>query len=164
MNEKELYASIKKNLRRLFVSSAIYGLVFINWIDLYTTGPAYHLWLILMYFLPFMFIFYSKKILSIFDLEIVIALGLHTSLMNDIFWGIPNAFIRYPEDPLGYLARYYSLWLIPQPTFLGWYADIGFVKIPVYSWTMALTIYLRIIVVALLHFHIKTKLKEITEA
>ncbi len=131
----------------LFVFAVIYGLVFINYIDIITSGSSvggYHLWLTLMYFLPF-------AILSVIDIKnfkLTIGLGLTASLMNDVFYGAVRNLMGEHYD----LGRYYSLWLLPQSAKL-FNLNLGFAVIEVQSWMMALSIYLRIVAVGLLLYY-----------
>ena len=67
---------------KLFTYATLYGLIMINYIDLITPGAyAYHLWLITMYFAPFIVILF---IYGFDDWELVISMGLLASLMNDL--------------------------------------------------------------------------------
>jgi hypothetical protein len=122
----------------LLVFAVIYGLIFINFIDIITPGgniSGYHLWLVLMYFLPF-------AALSIFDIKnwkLTIGLGLVVSLMNDVFYGAVSCLMGRPIN----LSNYYSLWLIPQNSTL-FNLNLGFTIINVQSWMMASAIYLRL--------------------
>ena len=130
---------VNKKFKFYIALSIIYGVIFINYIDLVYSGHGYHLWLIAMYFFPFF-------ALSVFNLRrnlrLTLALGFIASLMNDLFYG-----------PIGYLfglrsdlARYLTLWLIPSNNFL-FNLNLGFVTIQVFSWMMALSIYGRIALV-----------------
>ncbi len=128
----------------LIAFAVIYGLVFINYIDIASTGLnyGYHMWLVFMYFVPFA----GFSLLNFKNLPLTLSLGLLTSLMNDVFYGAVKYLVGIPYD----LGRYYSLWLIPQNTQL-FSLDLGFTVTPVYSWMMALSIYIRIgVVVGLL--------------
>jgi hypothetical protein len=120
--------------------AVIYGLFFINYIDIASTGlvPGYHLWLVFMYFLPF--VGFARG--NIRNLKLTLGLGLLASLMNDVFYGFMSSLIH----PLFNLARYYNLWLIPQDNVL-FSLNLGFTVLPVYSWLMAFSIYIRITVV-----------------
>jgi hypothetical protein len=140
--------ALKENKTLVLLAFAvIYGLIFINYIDVITSGSGiggYHLWLTLMYFVPF-------AILSVIDIKnfkLTIGLGLTASLMNDVFYGVVRNLMSAPYD----LARYYSLWLIPQSTKL-FSLNLGFTVIEVQSWMMAFSIYLRIIVASLLLYY-----------
>lgn len=128
----------ERKLRFLIVFAVIYGLVFINYIDIISPGGSeygYHLWLTLMYFLPFIG-------LSISDLEnwkLTLALGLIASLMNDVFYLLVMYFMGIHVN----LFSKYSLWLVPQNIVL-FHLNLGFAVIPVASWMMAFSIYARI--------------------
>jgi CheY-like chemotaxis protein len=124
------------------VFAVVYGFVFINYIDVLSGGyEGYHLWLVIMYFFPF-------ATLSMFfprNLQLTIGLGLLVSLMNDVFYGVVRNLMGFPLD----LTWYYHNWLIPGGTAL-FNLNLGFTVIPVFSWMMALSIYIRIIVVLIL--------------
>jgi len=71
-------------IAKLLIYSSLYGLIMINYIDLIQRGvPGYHLWLVIMYFAPFIPILF---LLGFDDWELVVALGLLASLMNDLFY------------------------------------------------------------------------------
>jgi hypothetical protein len=121
--------------------SVVYGVVFINYIDIASPVPSngYHLWLVIMYFLPFV----GFTLLNPRNWELTLGLGLMASLMNDVFYGA----LKYLAGSLSIgVNTYYSLWLVPQSTLL-FNLNLGFTTIPVFSWMMALSIYLRIAVV-----------------
>lgn len=128
--------------------AAIYGLVFINYIDVVSSGftYGYHVWLVLMYFLPFV----GFSIFNLKNWGLTVGLGLFASLMNDVFYGLTKYIFGVSYD----LNRYYSLWLIPQGEKL-FTLNLGFTEIPVYSWMMALSIYIRIAAVAALLWYWK---------
>ncbi len=122
--------------------AVFYGLFFINYIDILTAaGPDYHLWLAAMYFFPFVLF----SLLYPRNWALSVGLGLIASLMNDVFYGSVKYLIGLPID----LSSYYHLWLIPGGTIL-FNADLGFTQFPIYSWMMALSIYLRVVLVVLL--------------
>jgi hypothetical protein len=130
--------ALEKKFKLYIVFSVVYGLVFINWIDIVYSGYGYHIWLTVMYFVPF-------AALSIFfprNWQLTIGLGLIASLMNDVFYELAKYAIGIPTD----LNRYYSLWLIPGNEAL-FKLNLGFTLIQVYSWMMALSIYGRILIV-----------------
>jgi hypothetical protein len=135
--QKLAYKVKAKRTLFLTVFAVIYGLVFINYIDIITNGSSnsgYHLWLVLMYFVPF-------AILSVLDIKnwkLTLGLGLLASVMNDVFYGAMRTVMGVPLD----LANYYNLWLIPQNKFL-FTLNLGFTTIPVQSWMMAASIYIR---------------------
>lgn len=136
---KQTIADATKTKKKLFLIlfAVVYGLVFINYIDIITNGSSnsgYHLWLVLMYFVPF-------GILSVLDIKnwkLTLGLGLLASVMNDFFYGLMRTVMGAPLD----LGTYYNLWLIPQSKFL-FTLNLGFTTIPVESWMMAASIYLR---------------------
>lgn len=113
----------------------MYGLIFVNYIDIVYSGYGFHLWLIAMYFLPFIgFLIFNFK-----NWKLTIGLGLIASLMDDVFYHFIKFLVGLPVN----LARSYSLWLIPQNVPL-FNLNLGFVVIPVTSWMMASSIYIRI--------------------
>ncbi len=143
-NYVETRKSVEAFARRFkyyLLFSILYGLIFINYIDIIICGSAYHayhLWLGIMYFFPFI-------ALSIFfrrNWQLTIGLGIIASLMNDVFYGIASNIMGRPLD----LTRYYTLWLIPSNATL-FQLNLGFTIIPVFSWMMAISIYARIIAV-----------------
>jgi uncharacterized membrane protein YhdT len=91
-----------------------------------------------MYFLPFAIL--CVPIANLRRNYIFVAgLGVLTSLMNDLFYGVVKVLFGFNVD----LTRYFTLWLIPSGETL-FHMDLGFVGFPVYSWMMASTIYLRV--------------------
>ena len=124
------------------VFAVVYGFVFINYIDVLSGGyGGYHLWLVIMYFFPF-------ATLSMFfprNLQLTVGLGLLVSLMNDLFYGVVRNLMGFPYD----LTRYYHNWLIPSNATL-FQLNLGFAVMTVFSWMMALSIYIRIIAVFIL--------------
>ncbi|MCW4030237.1 MAG: hypothetical protein NWE92_11395 [Candidatus Bathyarchaeota archaeon] len=133
--------------------SVVYGVVFINYIDIASPVPSngYHLWLVIMYFLPFV----GFTLLNPRNWELTLGLGLVASLMNDVFYGA----LKYLAGSLSIgVNTYYSLWLVPQNTLL-FTLNLGFTTVSVFSWMMALSIYLRIAVVVLLLWHWKRSIR-----
>jgi CheY-like chemotaxis protein len=151
-----------KEFNRKFVFylifAVVYGIVFINYIDVISGGyEGYHLWLVIMYFFPF-------AVLSMFfprNLILTLGLGLLVSLMNDLFYGPIRNLMGFPLD----LNWYYNNWLIPSDTVL-FQLNLGFTVMPVYSWMMALSIYLRMIAVFILLtvWFIRAKTRYINQA
>jgi hypothetical protein len=135
--------TLTKRFSLLFAFAVVYGLVFINYIDIFTSGAnsGYHLWLIFMYFLPFA----GFSMLNVRNWQLTLGLGLTASLMNDVFYGPVRCLFGLPLD----LQWYYSNWLIPQGTEL-FHFNLGFGLLPVYSWMMAASIYGRVAVVVAL--------------
>ena len=134
-------AVLEEKLYFLIIFGVLYGLIFINYIDILTSGYGFHLWLIAMYFLPFI----GFSIFNFKNWKLTIGLGLIASLMDDVFYNI----IRYLIGIHINLFRYYDLWLIPQNVPL-FNMNLGFVIIPVTSWMMASSIYIRIALVYVL--------------
>jgi len=130
---------------KLVCYSALYGLIPINWVDLFPPRmPAYHLWLITMYFMPFITV---MLLLGFDDWELMISLGLLTSLMNDLFYyPIGNLFFNTNVD----LLEWYRFQLGLRGFEHRWTFDGGFIRFQVTSILMGSSIYLRIIVIAAL--------------
>jgi uncharacterized membrane protein HdeD (DUF308 family) len=135
-------------LLKLVLFSAFYGLVLVNWEDLYgTSAPAYHIWLILTYMAPFgvLIVFQGLK-----DWQLAVSLGLLVSLMNDVgyyfvgdlLFGFHKPLVPWIEGQLGF-----------QGTEVLFYFQGGLFNIPVTSILMGLTIYGRIAVVSLVLAH-----------
>ena len=121
--------------------SVIYGLIFLNYIDIITPGGVYggyHVWLSAMYFFPFIMLTLSFPK----NWQLAIGLGFIASLMNDVFYGLFRNLISGPYD----LTRYYTLWLVPTNVPL-FHLNLGFAVVQVTSWMMALSIYGRIVAV-----------------
>jgi hypothetical protein len=139
---------LEGKLRLLVVFAVFYGVLFINYIDVFSSGASYgyHLWLVFMYFLPFV----GFSMLNLKNVELTLGLGLLASLMNDVFYGAVRSLFGLPLD----LHWYYNLWLIPQSTVL-FTLNLGFATVPVFSWMMALSIYVRVGVVVGLLWHWK---------
>lgn len=126
---------------KLLLLAFFYGLFVVNIIDLTVQGfPGYHLFLTLLYFYPFLV---ACLVLGFDDWELLIGLGFVSSLMNDLLYA-----------PVGVLLfkKHYDLaeWYLWQLGFRGldvkWYFDAGFVRVPVSSILMGLSIYARILV------------------
>jgi uncharacterized membrane protein HdeD (DUF308 family) len=134
-------------LLKLVLFSAFYGLVLINWIDLFaTTAPAYHIWLVLTYMAPFgvVLVFQGFK-----DWQLALSLGLLVSLTNDVgyyfvgdlLFGFKIPLVPWLEGQLGFLGNQLLF------NFQG-----GVFTIPVTSTVMGLSIYARMtVVVAILY-------------
>jgi len=131
-------------LHFLVVFAVLYGLVFINYIDLASSGLnyGYHLWLALMYFFPFI----GFSMLNLRNWKLTVGLGFIASLMNDVFYGLIRNLVGMSSTDL---VHYYELWLIPSNTPL-FQLNLGITVIRVFSWMMALSIYGRIILIYVL--------------
>jgi uncharacterized membrane protein HdeD (DUF308 family) len=135
-------------LLRLLLFSAFYGLILINWIDLFGKQvPAYGIWLILTYMAPFgvLMVFQGWK-----SWPLAISLGLLVSLFNDVgYFFIGNLIFGFHE-PLG-------PWIAGQLGFDGsrlvTIFQGGSFHIDVTSWMMGFSIYARAAVVGLILYH-----------
>jgi len=135
-------------LLKLLLFSAFYGLILINWIDLYGKSvPAYGVWLILTYSAPF-------GVLIVFEgwrsWPLAASLALLVSLMNDVgYFFVGNLIFGFHEN-LG-------PWIAGQLGFLGnqvvTYFEAGAFSITVTSWMMGLSIYARCVVVGVILFY-----------
>ena len=133
---------------KLVLFSAFYGLVLINWIDLFgKTVPAYGVWLILTYMAPF-------AVLLVFEgwrsWPLAVSLGLLVSLMNDVgYYFVGNLLFGFHQD-LG-------PWISGQLGFLGSQVvtifEGGSFTLDVTSWMMGLSIYARAAVVGLILYY-----------
>jgi hypothetical protein len=140
---RKLLQVLNRKLKIYILLAVVYGLVFINYIDLLFSGPGYHLWLIPMYFFPF---FALSTLHFRRNFRLTLSLGLVSSLMNDVFYG-----------PIGYFAgvrvtdlkQYLTFWLIPGGAHL-FDLNLGFTVVHVYSWMMAASIYGRIVLICIL--------------
>lgn len=135
-------------LLKLVLFSSFYGLILINWIDLFgKTVPAYGIWLLLTYMAPF-------GVLIVFQgLEawpLATSLGLLVSLNNDLGYFFVGNLIFGFHEPLG-------PWISGQLGFHGsqivtvFYG--GSFSIDVTSWMMGLSIYLRAAFVGLILYY-----------
>lgn len=134
-------------LLKLILFSAFYGLVMVNWIDIYgSSAPGYHIWVILTCMAPFgvLLVFQGFK-----DWQVAFALGLLVSLMNDLgiyfmgdlLFGLHVSLIPWLGNQLGFRGN------LTLFTFEG-----GFFSFPVTSIIMGISIYARVaVVVVVLH-------------
>jgi hypothetical protein len=135
-------------LLKLILFSAFYGLILINWIDLFGKSvPAYGIWLLLTYMAPF-------GVLMVFEgwrsWPLAASLALLVSLMNDVgYFFIGNLIFGFHEN-LG-------PWIAGQLGLLGnqvvTYFEGGSFTITVTSWMMGFSIYARIAVVAAILYY-----------
>jgi hypothetical protein len=135
-------------LLKLVLFSSFYGLILINWIDLFGKSvPAYGIWLLLTYMAPF-------GVLIVFQgLEawpLATSLGLLVSLNNDVGYFFVGNLIFGFHEPLG-------PWISGQLGFQGsqivtvFYG--GRFTIDVTSWMMGLSIYVRAAVVGFILYY-----------
>ncbi|MGP8076432.1 MAG: hypothetical protein ACLP8Y_06860 [Thermoplasmata archaeon] len=125
-------------LLKLVLFSLFYGLVLINWIDLFgKAAPAYGLWLVLTYFAPFLVILVYE---GYAEWPLALSLGLLVSLANDLgYYFVGNLLFGFHQHLVAWAAGQ-----------LGFYGDrlvtvfqAGAFSIPIDSWLMGLSIYLR---------------------
>ena len=136
-------------LLKLVVFAAFYGIIFVNWIDLFNGGayiyvvPGYHVWVIIAYMIPFgvLLVIQGWK-----DWELALSLGLLASLGNDLcYFVVGDAFFGFHVNLLDWYAHQF-----------GFYGNTtlfvfngGFFSFDVPSWLMGLSIYARTAVVFL---------------
>lgn len=130
-------------LLKLVLFSSFYGLILINWIDLFGKSvPGYGIWLILTYMAPFgvVLVFQGWK-----AWPLATSLGLLVSLNNDLGYYFVGNLIFGFHQPLG-------PWLAGQLGFLGGQIVTVFqggrFTLDVTSWMMGLSIYARALIVA----------------
>jgi hypothetical protein len=125
-------------LLKLILFSLFYGLVLINWIDLFGKSvPGYGVWLVLTYFAPFWVLIVSE---GYSEWPLAVSLGLLVSLANDLgYYFVGNLLFGFHQDLI--------TWTAGQ---LGFYGNqlvtvfqAGALSIPVDSWLMGLSIYAR---------------------
>jgi len=142
-NQKQL------TLLKLVVFAAFYGIVFVNWIDLFNGGayinvvPGYHLWVVMAYMIPFgvLLVIQGRK-----DWELALSLGLLASLGNDLaYFVVGNAFFGFNVNLLDWYAHQFGFY---GNTILFTFNG-GFFSFGVPSWLMGASIYARIAVVML---------------
>ncbi len=130
-------------LLKLILFSAFYGLVLINWIDLYgSQAPGYHVWVIMIMMAPFgvVLVFQGFR-----DWQLAFSLGLLVSLMNDLgYYFVGDLLFNFNVSLLPWLGNQ-----------LGFRGDLvlftfqgGFFSFPVTSILMGASIYARVAVVA----------------
>ena len=135
-------------LLKLVVFAAFYGIVFVNWIDLFYGGtynvvPGYHIWVIIAYMIPFgvLLVIQGRK-----DWELALCLGLLASLGNDLcYYVIGDAFFGFHMNLLDWYAHQFGLY--GNTTLFVF--NGGFFSFGVPSWLMGLSIYARVAVVIL---------------
>jgi len=136
-------------LLKLVVFAAFYGIIFVNWIDLFNGGayiyvvPGYHIWVLIAYLIPFglLLVIQGRK-----DWELALSLGLLASLGNDLgYFVVGDAFFGFHVGLLDWYAHQFGLY---GSTTL-FVFNGGFFSFNVPSWLMGAAIYGRIAVVAL---------------
>jgi uncharacterized membrane protein HdeD (DUF308 family) len=135
-------------LLKLILFAAFYGLVLINWIDLFGKSvPAYGIWLVMSYMAPF-------GVLLVFQgweaWPLATSLGLLVSLMNDVgYYFIGNLLFGFNEPLLPWISGQLGF----QGTKLVTIFEAGSFHIDVTSWMMGLSIYARAAVVAAILYY-----------
>ena len=136
-------------LLKLVVFAAFYGIVFVNWIDLFNGGayiyvvPGYHIWVILAYMIPFavLILLQGWK-----DWELALSLGLIASLGNDLaYFVVGDAYFGFHVGLLDWYAHQFGLY----GTTTLFVFNGGFFSFDVPSWLMGVAIFGRIAVVVL---------------
>ncbi len=135
-------------LLKLVLFAAFYGLVMINWIDLFGKEvPGYGIWLIMTYMAPF-------AVLLVFQgwesWPLAVSLGLLVSLMNDLgYFFIGNLLFGFHEDLGPWIAGQLGL---RGNAFVTQFQGGSF-SLTVTSWMMGLSIYARAAVVAIILYY-----------
>jgi hypothetical protein len=136
-------------LLRLVTFALFYGIIFVNWIDLFNGGayiyvvPGYHIWVIIAYFIPFgvLLLTHGSK-----DWELALSLGLLASLGNDLgYYVVGNAFFGFHVNLLDWYAHQFGLY--GNTTLFVF--NGGFFSFDVPSWLMGTAIFARIAVIVL---------------
>ena len=136
-------------LLKLVVFAAFYGIIFVNWIDLFNGGayifvvPGYHIWVLIAYLIPFglLLVIRGWK-----DWELALSLGLLASLGNDLgYFVVGNAFFSFQRNLIDWYAHQFGFY---GTTILFNY-NAGFFSFGVPSWLMGAPIYARVAVVLL---------------
>jgi len=135
-------------LLKLILFAAFYGLVLVNWIDLYgSQAPGYNIWVISTMMAPFgvVLVFQGFK-----DWQLALSLGLLVSLMNDLGY-------YFTGDLLFNFHVSLLPWLANQLGFRGnlvlFIFQGGLFSFPVTSILMGASIYARAAVVAVVLYH-----------
>jgi uncharacterized membrane protein HdeD (DUF308 family) len=135
-------------LLKLILFSAFYGLVLVNWIDLYgSSAPGYHVWVILIMMSPFgvVLVFQGLK-----DWQLAISLGLLVSLMNDLgYYFIGDLLFNFHVALVPWLGN--QLGLRGTETLFTFQG--GLFSFPVSSFLMGASIYGRLAVVSVVLYH-----------
>ena len=129
-------------LLRLVLFALFYGLVLINWIDLFgKTVPAYGIWLILTYFAPFAVILVYQ---GYTEWPLALSLGLLVSLANDVgYYFVGNLLFGFHQNLVTWTSGQLGLEGTRTVTIF----EAGAFSIHVDSWMMGLSIYVRALIV-----------------
>ncbi len=139
MNPEDMEYYFSGFPRTLFeVFTIFYGVVIVNIYDCVCPRfIGYHFFLLFVYVLPFIPLLLTRR-LSLWN---IIWLGIMISLLNDLFFFFIARALGVRDFSI---IWYYGNWLIPRSTYIGRW-DFLLFKLDVYSWTMALSIYARLI-------------------
>jgi len=136
-------------LLKLVTFALFYGIIFVNWIDLFNGGayiyvvPAYHIWVIIAYLIPFGVLLLTQ---GWKDWELALSLGLLASLGNDLgYYVVGNAFFGFHVNLVDWYAHQFGLY--GNTTLFVF--NGGFFSFDVPSWLMGAAICARIVVVVL---------------
>jgi len=136
-------------LIELVVFALFYGIVFVNWIDLFNGGlyiyvvPGYHIWVIIAYMIPFglLLVIQGRK-----DWELALSLGLIASLGNDLgYFVVGDAFFGFKVNLVDWYAHQFGFY--GNTTLFMFNGGVFSFAVP--SWLMGVAIYGRIAVVFL---------------
>jgi uncharacterized membrane protein HdeD (DUF308 family) len=135
-------------LLKLILFSAFYGLVLINWIDLYgSQAPGYHIWVIMIMMAPFgvVLVFQGFK-----DWQLALSLGLLVSLMNDVgYYFVGDLLFNFRVSLVPWLGNQLGF----RGTEVLFTFEGGLFSFPVTSILMGASIYARVAVVAVVLYH-----------
>ena len=136
-------------LLKLILFAAFYGIVFVNWIDLFNGGvyiyvvPGYHIWVVIAYLIPFGVLLVTQ---GLKDWELALSLGLIASLGNDLgYFVVGDAFFGFHANLLDWYAH--QLGFYGTTTLFVFNGGLFSFSVP--SWLMGAAIYARIAVVLL---------------
>lgn len=135
-------------LLKLILFAAFFGLILINWIDLYgSQAPGYHIWVIMIMMAPFgvVLVFQGLK-----DWQLALSLGLLVSLMNDLgYYFIGDLLFNFHVSLVPWLGNQLGF----RGTETLFIFQGGFFSFPVTSILMGASIYGRVAVVTAVLYH-----------
>lgn len=135
-------------LLKLILFSALYGLVLINWIDLYgSQAPGYNIWVIMIMMAPFgvVLVFQGFK-----DWQLALSLGLLVSLMNDLgYYFVGDLLFNFHVSLVPWLGNQLGF----RGTEVLFTFEGGLFSFPVTSILMGASIYVRAAVIAVVLYH-----------
>ena len=136
----------KLSVFKLASFAIIYGLLPINWVDLFNPAlPGYHIWLTIMYMAPFALVVLMEGFSLV---PLALSLGLLASLMNDLFYyPVGDLFFGMKVDRPVLVARPARFRQASTASTLSRAASLRF---DVTSMILGASVYLRIFIVAFL--------------